>query len=87
MITFDEAEGDSAGPSGADAASPAGGSAGGKVGALVLSPFSAAGSVSDQPYNHYSLLATIEDFFHLPRLGLAGDAGVKTFGDHVYRKD
>ncbi|MFP5313373.1 MAG: alkaline phosphatase family protein, partial [Actinomycetes bacterium] len=86
VITFDEAEADSAGPSGTDAGSPAGGAAGGKVGALVLSPFSPAGTSSDRAYNHYSLLATIEDFFHLPRLGMAGDPGVKTFGGDVFRQ-
>ncbi|NUT71316.1 alkaline phosphatase family protein [Pseudarthrobacter sp. C4D7] len=87
VITFDEAEGDASGPSGSDAGVPAGGTAGGRVGALVLSPFAAAGTSSDRPYNHYSLLATIEDFFHLPRLGLAGDPGVRTFGDDVYRNE
>ena len=81
VITFDEAEDNAVGPSAGDAGSPAGGAAGGKVGALVLSPFSAAGTSSDEAYNHYSLLATIEDLFHLPRLGLAGDPGVKTFGE------
>ncbi|MDT0168195.1 alkaline phosphatase family protein [Pseudarthrobacter sp. BRE9] len=84
VITFDEADGGTAGPSEGDAGSPAGGAAGGRVGALVLSPFSAPGASSDQPYNHYSLLATIEDLFHLPRLGLAADPGVKTFGADVY---
>jgi phospholipase C len=29
---------------------------------------------SDRPYDHYSLLATIEDQFHLPRLGQAAQA-------------
>jgi hypothetical protein len=86
VITFDEAEGDAAGPSGGDAGSPVGGAAGGRVGALVLSPFSAPGASSDQPYNHYSLLATIEDIFHLPRLGIAADPGVKTFGTDVFRQ-
>ena len=86
VITFDEAEGDSAGPSKGDSGSPAGGAAGGRVGALVLSPFATAGGSSDQPYNHYSLLATIEDIFGLPRLGLAGDPGVKTFGDDVMQQ-
>lgn len=87
VITFDEAEGDTTGPSEGDPGVPAGGTAGGRVGALVLSPFAAAGTSSDRPYNHYSLLATIEDLFHLPRLGLAGDPGVRTFGDDVYRKE
>ncbi|MEO5314896.1 alkaline phosphatase family protein [Pseudarthrobacter sp. CC12] len=87
VITFDEAEGDSTGPSESAPGTPAGGTEGGRVGALVLSPFSTPGASSDQPYNHYSLLATIEDFFHLPRLGLAGDPGVKTFGEDAFRKE
>jgi hypothetical protein len=87
VITFDEADGGTTGPSEGDAGSPAGGAAGGRVGALVLSPFSPAGTSSDQPYNHYSLLATIEDLFHLPRLGMAADPGVKTFGADVFRQD
>ena len=87
VITFDETEGGTTGPAQGDSGSPAGGAAGGKVGALVLSPFSNAGATSDRPYNHYSLLASIEDFFHLPRLGLAGDPGVRTFGDDVYRRE
>jgi len=87
VITFDEAEGDAAGPAQTGSAVPAGGTAGGKVGAVVLSPFTSPGTSSDRPYNHYSLLATIEDFFHLPRLGLAGDPGVRTFGNDVYRKE
>ena len=85
VITFDETAGDTTGPAQGDSGSPAGGAAGGRVGALVLSPFSNAGATSDRPYNHYSLLATIEDLFHLPRLGLAGEPGVKTFGDDVFR--
>lgn len=87
VITFDEAEGDTAGPSEPASAVPAGGTAGGKVGALVLSPFSNAGTSSDRAYNHYSLLASVEDFFHLPRLGLAADPGARTFSDDVYRKE
>lgn len=86
VITFDETDGGTAGPSAGDAGSPAGGAAGGKVGALVLSPFSAAGASSEQPYNHYSLLATIEDLFHLPRLGMAADPGVKAFGGDVFQR-
>ncbi|MEE9094627.1 alkaline phosphatase family protein [Pseudarthrobacter phenanthrenivorans] len=87
VITFDEADGNEAGSTEPGSSTPAGGTAGGQVGALVLSPFSKAGTSSARPYNHYSLLATIEDFFHLPRLGLAGDPGVRTFGGDVYRKE
>jgi hypothetical protein len=79
VITFDEAEGESSGPSGVP-----GGTAGGRVGALVLSPFTKGGSTSDTSYNHYSLLATIEDVFSLPRLGYAGAPGLNSFGADVF---
>lgn len=35
-------------------------------------------------YNHYSLLATIEDIFSLPRLGYAGAPGLPSFGPDVF---
>jgi hypothetical protein len=79
IITFDEAEGNRAGPKGVP-----GGTAGGRVGALVLSPFVRAGTTSDKTYSHYSLLATIEDIFSLPRLGYAGAPGVNSFGPDVF---
>jgi phospholipase C len=40
---------------------------------LVIRPSSTARR-SDRAYDHYSLLATIEDQFHLPRLGRAAQA-------------
>jgi hypothetical protein len=41
------------------------GPGGGRVGALVLSPFTQPNTSSTTPYNHYSLLASIEDLFKL----------------------
>lgn len=79
VITFDESEGHTTGP---DGLLP-GGTAGGKIGALVLSPFAKAGTTSNTPYNHYSLLASIEDTFSLPRLGYAGSPGLNSFGTDV----
>jgi phosphatidylinositol-3-phosphatase len=81
IITFDEADGGRAGPS----TGVAGGTAGGQIGTLVLSPFSTPGGTSAQPYNHYSLLATIENFFSLPHLGTAAEPGITTFGPDVYK--
>lgn len=78
IITFDEADGDEAGPSGLP-----GGTAGGRVGALVLSPFATPNTSTDTMYNHYGLLATIEDIFSLPRLGYAGAPGQHSFGPDV----
>ena len=74
VITFDEADGKTTGPSGIP-----GGTAGGRVGALVLSPSIKGGTTSDTMYNHYSLLASIEDAFSLPRLGYADAPGLNSF--------
>jgi hypothetical protein len=46
---------------------------GDRVGALLLSPFVMPGSTSGTPYNHYSLLKSIEDIFHLDHIGYAAD--------------
>lgn len=40
--------------------------------------------MNDTPYNHYSLLRTIEDLFGLPHLGYAGQPGLKAFGSDVF---
>jgi len=88
IVTFDE---------GTDAAAccgetkPAGapqpgkfGPGGGRIGAVVVSPFVKAGSVSNVPYNHYSLLRSIEDWFGLPHLGYADQHGLSAFGADVF---
>lgn len=47
---------------------------GDRVGALLVSPFVKAGSTSSTPYNHYSLLRSLEDIFRLhEHLGYAAD--------------
>jgi hypothetical protein len=92
VITFDESDspasdasaccGEGPGPN-----SPLPGIAGlggGRVGALVLSPFVKGGTWSTTPYNHYSLLASIEDLFKLPYLGYAASPGLNRFGFDVY---
>ncbi|HVU74149.1 MAG TPA: alkaline phosphatase family protein [Mycobacteriales bacterium] len=61
------------------------GSGGGRTGAIVLSPLVKPGTVSTKPYNHYSLLRTVEDLYGLPHLGYAGQAtGVQAFGPDVF---
>lgn len=62
-----------AGPSGTgQAVRPTGG--GGQVLTLVLAPGVPAGTRIAVPYNHYSLLATVEDGLGLPLLGHAAQA-------------
>jgi hypothetical protein len=72
----------------APATLPGGGSlppsGGGQVGALLLSPYVKAGTVSQEPFNHFSLLRSIESLFGLPYLGYAALPGVGSFGATVF---
>jgi len=60
------------------------GAGGGQTGAVLLSPFIKPGTVSEQSYNHYSLLASIEEMFKLGRLGEAHLPGTTTFGRDIF---
>jgi phosphatidylinositol-3-phosphatase len=96
VITFDESDGSP--PDGFDACcgerplpgtpEPAGfrGPGGGRVGAVALSPFIRPGTVSKMPYNHYSLLRTIEDLFDLAHLGYAAEPDLHAFGPDVFNR-
>jgi hypothetical protein len=61
------------------------GPGGGRTGAVLLSRFIDPGTKTSTPYNHYSLLASIEDLFHLPHLGFAATVTTK-FGADVYNR-
>ena len=68
--------------SGAAKLSPQGG---GQVGLLLLSPFiKKGGGLAQETYNHYSLLATIEQIFGLGKLGYAGLPEVKPFSASLF---
>jgi phosphatidylinositol-3-phosphatase len=99
IIVNDEADGDSSAccrqPSGPNVAYPGGpvdalknaaggGKGGGRIGALILSPFVRAGATSNVPYNHYSLLRSIEDIFGLGHLGYAAQVGLRPMGTDVW---
>ena len=60
------------------------GPGGGRVGAVLLSPFIKAGTRSSHPYNHYSMLKSVEEMFGLPPLGYAGQKGLSSFGRDVF---
>jgi hypothetical protein len=53
---------------------------------VLLSKYIKAGSVNDTPYNHYSLLRSIEDLFGLTHLGYAANDGLKPFEDDVFNQ-
>ncbi|HET7455972.1 MAG TPA: alkaline phosphatase family protein [Solirubrobacterales bacterium] len=61
---------------------PTGG--GGRVGALLLSPFVEAGTTSETYFNHYSLLATIEELFGLEKLGYAAEPAITGFDESIF---
>ncbi len=90
IVTFDEAQGSDAtaccneqpGPN--TKAPGIQGPGGGRVGAVLISPFIEPGTVSNEPYNHYSMLRSVEDIFCLGHLGYAGQKGLRPFGADVY---
>ena len=72
-----EAEEPAAGP-----VRPTGG--GGRVGALLLSPFVEAGTTSETYFNHFSLLATVEELFGLERIGYAAEPAITGFDESIF---
>ena len=67
------------------ATTPAGRPAGGgTVGALLLSPYVKGGTTSQEAFNHFSLLRTIEDLFALKHLGYAALPSVKAFAPAMF---
>ena len=57
---------------------------GGQVGALLLSPFVKGGVISQEQYDHFSLLRTIEDLFDLKHLGYAGAAKANSLAPSLF---
>ncbi|MDQ8044786.1 MAG: alkaline phosphatase family protein [Solirubrobacteraceae bacterium] len=69
-------------PSATDAATTTGG---GRVGLLLLSDYVKAGSTNlTSSYNHYSLLASIENLFSLDKLGYAAVPTLPAFDISIY---
>lgn len=96
VITFDEAElvGDDADasaccntpPSPNSEAPGLSGPGGGRIGALVISGRTKPGTTNPTPYNHYSLLCSLENVWGLDHLGFAGALGLTCFGKDVYNQ-
>ena len=59
---------------------------GGDPGALMLSPFIRPGTVSTTPYDHYTMLRTLQSIFGLPHTGNAADPLVGTIGSEVFNE-
>ncbi|MDQ6738774.1 MAG: alkaline phosphatase family protein [Gemmatimonadota bacterium] len=90
IVTFDEAGSADASaccnePTGPNTPAPGThGPGGGRIGAVLLSRYIKGGTVTDAPYNHYSMLRSVEDIFGLAHLGYAGSEGLTPFGSDVY---
>jgi hypothetical protein len=90
-ITFDESDGAESDSSACcnEMAGPGSplpgitGPGGGKIGAVLISPFIKAGTVSTTSYNHYSSLASWQTLLGLPRLADAATVP-STFGADVF---
>jgi hypothetical protein len=57
---------------------------GGRVGAVLISPFIEAGTKSETYFNHFSLLATIEELFSLEKLGYAAEPAITGFDESIF---
>ena len=58
---------------------------GDRPGALLLSKYIRPGTVSNVPYNHYSLLKSLEEIFGIHQyLGYAGRKGLVAFGPDIF---
>lgn len=77
VVTFDEADS-------SDVRGCCGNSRGGRIATWVLGAGVAVGGQSATPYNHYSLLRTIEDTFGLPCLRHACDQQTAAFGPEIW---
>jgi phosphatidylinositol-3-phosphatase len=60
------------------------GPGGGRIGAVLISPLIKPGTVSDVPYNHYSLLRSLASLFGVAPLGFSAEPGLRPFGADVF---
>jgi hypothetical protein len=92
IITFDEAATTDASSCCGEIAGPGSplpgilGSGGGDVGAVLISPCIQPGTVSERPYNHYAMLRSVEDLFHVSHLGYAQLPGETSFGSDIFTR-
>lgn len=90
IITFDEAASADASACCDEQPGPnvkmpgAHGPGGGRVGAVLLSPYIKPGTVTYVPYNHYSMLRSMQNMFGLKHLGYAGQRGLVPFGADIF---
>jgi hypothetical protein len=57
---------------------------GGRVGAVLISPFIEPGTMSETYFNHFSLLATVEELFGLEKIGYAAEPAITGFDESIF---
>ena len=62
------------------------GPGGGRTGRSCSHPASPPARSPMTPYNHYSMLASVEDLFGLTHLGYAAGPGATPFGSDIYNR-
>lgn len=60
------------------------GQGGGLIGALAIGRCVRAGAKDATPYNHYSLLRSLEDLYGAGHLGMAAASGLSSFGPDLF---
>jgi hypothetical protein len=65
-------------------AAPFSGHGGGTVGALLISPYVKGGTTSQEQFDHYSLLRTIEDLFSVHHLGYSALPAVRSLQPSLF---
>ena len=90
IITWDESDTSDAASCCGEAPGPGSplpgitGAGGGHIATIVISQFTKPGTTNATPYNHYSVLRSIEDIFGLSHLAAAGGTGLQGFGPDVF---
>jgi hypothetical protein len=100
LITSDESESSDASSCCGERAGPNSplpgivGKGGGRVGTLAIGRCVRAGATDRRPYNHYSLLRSLEDLYGIRHggsdgkghLGFAGAKSLRSFGPDVFHR-
>ncbi|MFZ0040792.1 MAG: alkaline phosphatase family protein [Solirubrobacteraceae bacterium] len=92
IVTFDEAATEDASDCCGEIPGPgspepgATGPGGGDIGTVLLSPCITPGTVSQTPYNHYTMLGSVENIFGLSHIGYAGLPGETYFASDIFNR-
>jgi hypothetical protein len=60
------------------------GPGGGRTGAVLVSPYIDPGTIDHQPYNHFSMLRSVEDLFGVGHLGYAAMTGLHSLAADAF---